>query len=316
VTWEIFGTLPRKRVLLSRSLRLILGGVFLFSALSILVLGGTALRLHRENGALDARAASIAAERAALAERLERVQSEVAEAREVLGRMREEQNRIRAWLDSGDPTSIPAVAEDRSGKGSLGEVELDAVAPEDRAAEAEGAEDPTAERVDQAARSLAAQVSELAAKVQAKKQQMGSIPSISPVDGEHWITSGFGWRRSPFSAKREFHNGNDLAAARGTAIMATADGVVSDVVEDGALGHVVTIDHGNGIQTTYGHMEEASVEKGQRVTRGQSIGTMGSSGKRSTGPHVHYAVVVDGKYVNPARFIGQRLRYLAEARRR
>ena len=288
----------------------------MFSALSTLALGGTALRLHRENEALDARASSIAADREALADRLKKVQAEISDAQEVLGWMRAEQHRIRAWLDSGDSANLPTGAEEGRGKGSLGEVGLDAVAPEDQAAVAEGVEEPTAEDVREAARSLAAEVSDLAAKVQARKQQKDSIPSISPVDGEHWITSGFGWRRSPFSAKREFHNGNDLAAARGTAIMATADGVVSDVVEDGALGHVVTIDHGNGIQTTYGHMEEASVEKGQRVTRGQSIGTMGSSGKRSTGPHVHYAVVVDGKYVNPARFIGQRLRYLAEARRR
>jgi murein DD-endopeptidase MepM/ murein hydrolase activator NlpD len=90
-----------------------------------------------------------------------------------------------------------------------------------------------------------------------------------------------------------------MAGRRGTPIVAAADGVVASVLKDAALGRAVTVDHGNGIQTVYGHLDKGLVKKRQKVKRGEPIGKMGSTGKRTTGPHVHYAVRVDDKYVNP-----------------
>jgi len=75
------------------------------------------------------------------------------------------------------------------------------------------------------------------------------------------------------------------------------------VVKDTALGRAITLDHGNGLETIYGHLDRVLVREGQRVARGQQMGLMGSTGRRSTGPHLHYAVRKDGKYVNPKNYM-------------
>lgn len=130
------------------------------------------------------------------------------------------------------------------------------------------------------------------------------FPTISPVSRERtWISSLFGYRNDPFTGKKAFHSGIDFAGRTSTPIQATADGVVSYAYKDIRLGNVIVIDHDiqevneegevytrKGVyRTEYGHMDKFAVKKGQRVQRGQQIGTMGSSG-RSTGPHLHYAV--------------------------
>jgi murein DD-endopeptidase MepM/ murein hydrolase activator NlpD len=125
-------------------------------------------------------------------------------------------------------------------------------------------------------------------------------PSIAPSHG--WITSTFGYRQSPYTGEREFHKGLDIAGRMGTPIFAAADGEVIYAMQKKALGYAVKIRHGYGVETVYGHMEETTVKPGQTVKRGQQIGLMGSTG-RSTGPHVHYAVVVNGKGVDPRNYI-------------
>ncbi|HTO69821.1 MAG TPA: M23 family metallopeptidase [Myxococcota bacterium] len=125
-------------------------------------------------------------------------------------------------------------------------------------------------------------------------------PSIAPAHG--WVTSTFGYRLSPYTGEREFHKGLDIAGRMGTPIMAAADGEVIYAMEKKALGYAVKIRHGYGIETVYGHMQEVLVKPGQAVKRGQQIGLMGSTG-RSTGPHVHYAVVVNGKAVDPRNYV-------------
>lgn len=125
-------------------------------------------------------------------------------------------------------------------------------------------------------------------------------PSISPTNG--WVTSSFGYRTSPYTSGREFHKGLDIAGRAGTPIYAPADGEVIYSTQKRALGNAVRLRHGYGIETVYGHMQEALVKTGETVKRGQQIGFMGSTG-RSTGPHLHYAVVVNGKTVNPRNYI-------------
>ena len=128
-----------------------------------------------------------------------------------------------------------------------------------------------------------------------------AIPSLRPVAAVS-ITSGFGVRSDPFRGNATMHAGLDIPGAIGTAIYATADGMVQRAGWHGGYGNLVELNHGKGIQTRYGHMSILLVAPGVRVTRGQLIGRMGSTG-RSTGSHLHYEVRFDGHAVNPTPFM-------------
>ncbi len=134
-----------------------------------------------------------------------------------------------------------------------------------------------------------------------QKSILASTPSIWPVIG--WTTSEFGYRVSPFTGKREFHRGIDIATEIGREIVAPANGVVSRVQEERGMGNMVEIKHGNGVVTVYGHLlRKGDVKRGQTIKRGDVIGYVGNSG-RSTGPHLHYGICKDGAYVDPRRFL-------------
>jgi murein DD-endopeptidase MepM/ murein hydrolase activator NlpD len=129
-----------------------------------------------------------------------------------------------------------------------------------------------------------------------------AIPSGRPVELANF-TSGFGTRSDPFRGSRAMHGGIDLAGPLGTPIYATADGIVGrSEYNNGGYGNLVEINHGQGIQTRYGHLSRLIARPGQRVRRGELIGLMGSTG-RSTGSHLHYEVRIDGRAVNPTPFI-------------
>ena len=141
-----------------------------------------------------------------------------------------------------------------------------------------------------------------------------AIPSVEPVKGSAF-TSGYGVRSDPFKGRAAMHAGIDLAGPLGTPIYATADGIVGRAeYNNGGYGNLVELNHGRGIQTRYGHLTRYLVNAGQRVTRGQLIGYMGSTG-RSTGSHLHYEVRIDGKAVNPTPFM-QSSDYLLAVQRR
>jgi len=127
-----------------------------------------------------------------------------------------------------------------------------------------------------------------------------SAPVLWPVHGR--LTSGFGRRRSPWTGRPDFHAGVDIAARPGTRIRAPGAGTVVFAGERGALGRAVILDHGGGIRTVFGHASRLFVRPGQRVRRGQPIAAVGSSG-RSTGPHLHYTVLVNGEPIDPRRFL-------------
>jgi murein DD-endopeptidase MepM/ murein hydrolase activator NlpD len=129
-----------------------------------------------------------------------------------------------------------------------------------------------------------------------------AVPSDKPVKNASF-TSGYGVRSDPFKGRAAMHAGIDLAGPVGTPIYATADGVVGEAsYNSGGYGNLVKIDHGRGIETRYGHLSSFLVRPGQRVTRGQMIGRMGSTG-RSTGSHLHYEVRIDSRAVNPIPFM-------------
>jgi murein DD-endopeptidase MepM/ murein hydrolase activator NlpD len=140
---------------------------------------------------------------------------------------------------------------------------------------------------------------DLLKEIQERKNIMAYTPTIRPVEGV--ISSRFGYRQSPFTGKREFHSGMDIANRRGTEIVATANGRVSFVGEKRGLGRVVVIDHGHGLTTRYAHLEQALKKRGEPVLRGETIALMGNSG-RSTGTHLHYEVRLNGVPVNPKKY--------------
>jgi len=141
---------------------------------------------------------------------------------------------------------------------------------------------------------------ELMEYLEDQKSLLASTPSIWPVRG--WTTSGFGYRTSPFTGRREMHRGVDVATRTGTPIIAPADGVVVFAGREGGFGNLVVLDHGYGIATRYGHCSKLNVKIGQKVKRGDVVGFVGNTG-RSTGPHLHYEVAVNGVAVNPMRYI-------------
>jgi murein DD-endopeptidase MepM/ murein hydrolase activator NlpD len=129
---------------------------------------------------------------------------------------------------------------------------------------------------------------------------LSSKPSIAPVTGI--LTDGFGSRRDPMNGRRAFHRGVDISARRGTSVVTPADGVVIFAGRDGGFGKVIRISHGFGYTTVYGHLHRIKVKPGDEVKRNQEIGLLGSTG-RSTGPHLHYEVHVDGRADNPLFYI-------------
>ncbi|MBI5493316.1 MAG: M23 family metallopeptidase [Deltaproteobacteria bacterium] len=129
---------------------------------------------------------------------------------------------------------------------------------------------------------------------------LASTPSIWPSRG--WVTSTYGQRISPFTGNPQMHKGMDIANRIGTPIVASADGIVVAAGPDPGLGMTVVISHGYGIKTVYGHLDKVLVHAGQKVKRGLEIATMGNTG-RSTGPHLHYEVSLNGVAVNPSRYI-------------
>lgn len=131
-----------------------------------------------------------------------------------------------------------------------------------------------------------------------------AIPSRKPVDSFK-LTSQYGFRADPFAGRRARHKGVDMAGPIGTPIYATADGIVGRAQWVGGYGKYVEVNHGGEIQTRYGHMSQIMVEPNQRVTKGQIIGLMGSTG-RSTGSHLHYEVRIAGNSVNPMPFISSK----------
>ena len=117
------------------------------------------------------------------------------------------------------------------------------------------------------------------------------------------LTSGFGYRRDPFTGLRRFHNGIDIAGPSGTAVRSAMAGVVAHVgSQSGNYGKFIIVRHTNGFQTLYAHLSSFSVSLGQRVARGQRVGLMGNTG-RSTGSHLHFSVIKNGRFTNPIPYL-------------
>ena len=150
------------------------------------------------------------------------------------------------------------------------------------------------------ARSIESNLTSLLSFFESDSLRLASTPSIMPTAG--WMSSVFGHRNDPFTGAWTMHWGIDISTNTGNPIMATADGIVIKVQTDKYLGKSVTISHGNGFTTVYGHMSNFAVKAGQKVKRRDIIGYIGSTGK-AAGPHVHYEVHRDGKRVDPRNYL-------------
>ena len=164
-------------------------------------------------------------------------------------------------------------------------------------------------------RELGAMLDELALKVEDRAAQLEVLdhvmarrslsdeqkPEGRPIESG-WLSSYYGTRSDPFSGKQKFHHGIDFAGSAGSAVLAVASGVVTYSGERSGYGKMVEVNHGNGLVTRYGHAKESLVEVGTTVSKGEQIALMGSTG-RSTGPHVHFEVLKNGRKVNPLKYV-------------
>lgn len=133
-----------------------------------------------------------------------------------------------------------------------------------------------------------------------RQSLLNATPNMKPAKG--WITSRFGYRISPFSGKSALHAGLDIAAAPGSPVYAPADGVVVFASYDESYGKLISIDYGYGVTTRFAHLSQIYVQVGQRVNKWDVVGAVGNTG-RSTGPHLHYEVRINGTPVDPINFI-------------
>lgn len=156
------------------------------------------------------------------------------------------------------------------------------------------------EFIQQYLRSQREELHELRHQVQGNRNYYLALPNSWPLSGR--ITSEFGWRKSPFSRRQEYHGGLDVAADTGTPVRAAGKGKVIYAGRDRVYGRLIKIDHGHGYITWYGHNRQILVEKGETVEKGQIIARVGSSG-RSSGPHLHFTVEKNGICRNPLDYL-------------
>jgi murein DD-endopeptidase MepM/ murein hydrolase activator NlpD len=141
--------------------------------------------------------------------------------------------------------------------------------------------------------------------VEKRNALAAATPSMWPAYG--WLSSAMGPRRDPITGGPDYHSGLDIAGERGQPVYATAAGTVRFVGRQGAYGNLITIDHGFGLETRYGHLLKATVKNGSKVQRGDVIGQVGATG-RATGSHLHYEVLANGRLLNPLQLLTQRPR--------
>lgn len=144
-------------------------------------------------------------------------------------------------------------------------------------------------------------LSSLEAKILQKSVLKDMLPNSSPVDAA-FNSSSYGWRTDPFNGDKAFHEGLDFTANMGTAIKAAADGIVTTAEQTPDYGKIVKINHGSGLETRYAHASKLLVKPGERVVKGQIVAQVGSTG-RSTGPHLHYEIRLNGNSLDPRRYL-------------
>jgi murein DD-endopeptidase MepM/ murein hydrolase activator NlpD len=171
-----------------------------------------------------------------------------------------------------------------------------------RFTEAVGSSDPAFGLIGDMLRIIQTQLDRVRPGAERRQALAAATPSIWPVTGG--LSSSYGSRLDPFTGSHEFHAGLDISADAGQPVFATADGSVETARWSGAFGNLVVVDHGYGIGTRYGHLSRFAVTEGQQIRKGDVVGYVGSTG-RSTSPHVHYELLLNGRPTNPLRLLGR-----------
>jgi murein DD-endopeptidase MepM/ murein hydrolase activator NlpD len=144
-------------------------------------------------------------------------------------------------------------------------------------------------------------LSSIEAKILQQSVLKDMLPNSNPINAA-FNSSSYGWRIDPFNGSKAFHEGLDFTASTGTPIRAAADGIVSATEQGGAYGKLVKIEHGAGLETRYAHTSKILVKVGERVIKGQIVAEVGSTG-RSTGPHLHYEIRLNGASLDPRKYL-------------
>ncbi len=245
----------------------------------------------------NSRIAQLEKENAVLVERLKQMSEKIAAIREKVNRIEDLDDKLRANLD------VPPIDEDVR-KVGIGGSEINTQASLDL-------QDPALEsmlmnnqsildRLDREIKLEFESYKKLLSTLERKEDSLRFLPAIKPVPNGR-LTDGFGKRRHPIFKRIMFHKGIDLAANRGTPVLAPADGYVTFTGRNGGYGLFVIINHKYGFETKYGHLQKIYVRRGQFVKRGDKIGEVGNTGL-STAPHLHYEVLYKGKNVNPLNY--------------
>ncbi len=262
-------------------LGLLAGMVVLITLISLSVFGISEMRVQQRTKGLEA-------ENRLLSEELLLVQSQVDSVIRKVDTIAEQEDALRVRVD------LPPLEDEvrEAGIGTLRPMEGKRVGDE--------RVENLLSSLDQIERQLSIQrqsFDEIREKIVSNQEKLAYIPSVIPVQ-EGRLTDGFGYRRDPFTRQIRFHYGADFAAPQGTEVYATANGRVIKAHRVPGFGKVIELDHGYGYTTIYGHLDEFHVRRGDSVTRGQVIGRVGNTG-RSTAPHLHYEVQVEGHPVDP-----------------
>lgn len=281
------------------------------AAVAVMVLSGALLSVFVHYGYVVGEvfvARDLRAQNAALKERIAELQTKVDDVDQRLVQLKLFDEKLRAMTDLRDDERGLSMGPLRSNPQGGADVPTDI----DPFAVPVSGDDPAIDQLRQAlldsrlvglaheANRELQSLSELVDYFSVREVMLKSTPSIAPARG--LLTSGFGSREDPFTGGHSMHSGLDVATREGAEVIAPARGVVIYAGEKAAYGNCIMIDHGRDITTLYGHLQTMLVKPGEKVERGQHIGKVGNTG-RSTGPHLHYEVRVNGVPVNPRRYI-------------
>lgn len=168
----------------------------------------------------------------------------------------------------------------------------------------EGHVAPSADLLREEIRLRKGSLEDLLEDAEIRRERIARMPSIWPsANDDRWISSRFGSRKDPFTKRTRHHNGMDIVAPYKTEVVATAKGQVKFAGKMQYYGNLVKIDHGNGMETWYGHLNKVLVKKGDDLIRGDIVGLLGSTG-RSNGPHIHYEIRIGNRIVDPKKYLG------------
>lgn len=247
------------------------------------------------------RLTELKAENTALQREFALIQEELKNMRHNMDQLQEKDRIMRAWVDLSEPSD--EVRQIGVGGGEAMPSEWETAVP-DRVSGLLADNRTNMDQLLREAHFLKTSFDTILSVLSKDIQMRQHIPSITPVRMDNpRISSGFGFRRDPFTGRRQFHFGIDYPGRRGTPIIATADGTIDKIDHNNRLGWYVIIDHGYGLQTLYGHLNrKPQIKLGTRVKRGAKIGEMGGTG-RSTAPHLHYSVLKNGEFENPKHYI-------------